>query len=242
MNALGVILARAGSVGLKDKHLLPLLGRPVIEYTFDHALTSRRLTHLVVSTDCPRIRQLAERYRIETIARPVELATSDASVQDVLIHAMDEMAERHGTRFDAVVTLYGNVAIRGPGVIDRAVAHLVDHGGDSVRTFCPVGKWHPGWMSRLHAGRVEPLRAGSIHRRQDLEPLFLHDGAVVVCTRSALERGRIQRDDPHAFFGLDRRGIETQAGETVEIDSKRDFYMAEAILRERHDFELRAAV
>ena len=37
MNVLGVILARAGSAGLKNKHLLPLLGRPVIEYTFDHA-------------------------------------------------------------------------------------------------------------------------------------------------------------------------------------------------------------
>lgn len=54
MNVLGVILARAGSVGLKDKHLLNLLGRPVIEYTFGHA-------QVVVSSDCPRIRLLAER-------------------------------------------------------------------------------------------------------------------------------------------------------------------------------------
>ena len=37
MNTLGVILARAGSVGLASKHLKLLLGRPMIEYTFDHA-------------------------------------------------------------------------------------------------------------------------------------------------------------------------------------------------------------
>ena len=41
MNVLGVILARAGSVGLPDKHLLPLLGKPVIAYTFDHARAAR---------------------------------------------------------------------------------------------------------------------------------------------------------------------------------------------------------
>src|SRR3954470_11025868 len=79
MNVLGVILARGGSQGLKSKHLLPLLGRPVISYTFDHARASKLLTRVVVSTDCPQIRHLAESAFFETIARPPELATSDAS-------------------------------------------------------------------------------------------------------------------------------------------------------------------
>jgi hypothetical protein len=39
--------------------------------------------------------------------------------------------------------------------------------------------------------------------------------------------------NPHAFFGLDRRGIHTGAGETVEIDELRDLYWAEAVLRGR---------
>ena len=30
MNVLGIILARGGSEGLKDKHLRPLCGRPVV--------------------------------------------------------------------------------------------------------------------------------------------------------------------------------------------------------------------
>jgi len=54
MQVLGVILARAGSVGLKNKHLLPLLDRPVISYTFDHERASHLITRAVVSTDCRR--------------------------------------------------------------------------------------------------------------------------------------------------------------------------------------------
>src|SRR5437762_14260778 len=42
MNTLAVILARAGSAGLKNKHLLPLLGRPVISYTLEHARQAKR--------------------------------------------------------------------------------------------------------------------------------------------------------------------------------------------------------
>jgi CMP-N,N'-diacetyllegionaminic acid synthase len=262
MNVLGVILARAGSVGLRNKHLVELLGQPVIEYTFDHARQATRLSRVVVSSDCPRVRRLAEAHGLATIARPAELATSDASVQDVMLHAMESVERPSATgstdstssprassphagsgqapfRADALVVLYGNVPARGPGVIDRAVEMLEMTGCDSVRSFCPVGKWHPAWMARLggpDGNCVEPLHAGSIHRRQDLERdgrLLLHDGAVVAVSRASMLRGREYPDDPHAFFGIDRRGFETGIGETVEIDSPRDLYWAEAVLRER---------
>lgn len=232
MNVLGVILARAGSLGLKSKHMLPLLGRPVISYTFDHARASKLLTRVVVSTDCPQIRHAAEKAFFETVARPSELATSDASVQDAMLHAMHAVEQRSTFRADALVVLYGNVPVRGADVIDRSIRLLDEAKCDSVRTFCPVGKWHPAWMSKLDGDRVAALHAGSIHRRQDLEPLYLHDGASVAVSRESMLRGEATPHDPHAFFGVDRRGIHTEAGETVEIDQMRDLYWAEAVLRD----------
>jgi CMP-N-acetylneuraminic acid synthetase len=234
MKTLGVILARAGSLGLANKHMIPLLGRPVIEYTFDHAKSAQRLTDIVVSSDCQRVRKAAAQAGLLTITRPPELATADASVQAAMLHAMRTVEASKGLQFDAVVVLYGNVPLRGEGVIDRALEELQNSDCDSVRTFTPVGKWHPQWMSRLTVdGKVEALHPGSIHRRQDLETLFLHDGAVVAVTRASMLRGEATPDDPHAFFGVDRRGIETPMGETIEIDHLRDLYWAEAVLRER---------
>ncbi len=241
MKVLAVILARAGSAGLRDKHLLPLLGRPVISYTFDHAAAATRLCRVALSTDCPRLRRLADAAGVETIDRPAALATAAASVQDCLLHALDAIESRGAAggapfRADALVLLYGNVPVRAAGLIDRAVALLAASGCDSVRSFCPVGKWHPAWMSRLAGPSgdvVEPLTPGSIHRRQDLDPLVLHDGGVVAVTRSSMLRGRATPNDPHAFFGADRRGFEVGAGDNVEIDAPRDLYYAEAVLRER---------
>jgi len=233
MKTLGVILARAGSVGLANKHLRSLLGRAVIEFTLDHAEAAQRLDRVVVSTDCAGVRRAAENRGMSAIARPAALAGGDASVQDVMLHALGSIERDESFRADALVVLYGNVPVRGDGVIDRAIAHLETTGCDSVRTFCPVGKWHPAWMSRLEGDVVVPVQAGSIHRRQDLTPLFLHDGAAVAVSRSSMLRGREFPLDPHAFFGIDRRGIETEAGETVEIDRPVDLYWAEAVLRER---------
>ena len=99
-------------------------------------------------------------------------------------------------------------------------------------------------MSRLDGDRAIANVAGSIHRRQDLEPLFLHDGAIVISSRTAIELGRENRDDPHAFFGVDRRAVRTEPTDTVEVDSRRDLLLAEAVLRDRGDFaqtEKRAA-
>jgi CMP-N-acetylneuraminic acid synthetase len=231
---LGVILARAGSVGLKDKHLLALLGRPVIEYTFLHALAGKSLSRVAVSSDCPTVRKLAEKCFIETINRPTDLATGEATVQDVLLHAMHTVESRSAFRADAVVVLYGNVPVRNIAVIDRAVELLGKTGCDSVRSMCPVGKWHPSWMLKFtDETRVASLTPNSTDRRQDLEPRFLHDGAVVAVSRASLLRGEANPTDAHAFFGTDRRGVRTEMGDTIEIDHVRDLYWAEAVLRDR---------
>jgi CMP-N,N'-diacetyllegionaminic acid synthase len=241
MNTLGVILARAGSVGLASKHLRLLLGRPMIEYTFDHAFDSALLGRVVVSTDCPGVKRLAERYRLEVIDRPAELAGPDASVQDAMLHAMQTVEKSAGFQAEALAVLYGNVPVRGRGVVDSAIQLLRETGCDSVRSFCPVGKWHPAWMSKIDGDKVEALQPGSIHRRQDLAPLYLHDGAIVAVSRASMLRGLEFPQDPHAFFGTDRRGIHTAVGETVEVDYQRDLYLAEAVLRDRQVPPSRAA-
>jgi CMP-N,N'-diacetyllegionaminic acid synthase len=241
MNVLGVVLARAGSAGLKNKHLLPLLGKPVIGYTFDHVRASSLLSKVVASSDSPEILRLATGAGIETIVRPPELATAEASVQDAMLHAMEQVELRTQFKADALVVIYGNVPVRPTAAINRAIQMLRETGCDSVRSFCPVGKWHPAWMAQLAGDRVLPLEPGSIHRRQDLPPLFLHDGAVVAVSRDSMLRGRANRHDPHAFFGADRRGFETGAGQTVEVDTLRDLYWAEAVLRSTHPDGMRMA-
>ncbi len=238
MNVLGVILARGASVGLRDKHLRSLLGRPVIQYTFDHALAAKSLNRVVITSDSAEILRLATARGIATVRRPADLAGPDASVQATMLHALDAVEKDSSYHADALVVLYGNVPVRPADVIDRAVALLLQSGCDSVRSFCPVGKWHPAWMSRLEGDRVEALRPGSIHRRQDLEPLYLHEGAVVAVSRASMLRGQTYPDDPHAFFGVDRRGVRTDMGQTIEIDHLRDLYWAEAELRQQRNWQL----
>lgn len=233
MIALGVILARAGSEGLPGKCLRPLLGRPLITYTFDHAKASQRLSAVVLSTDSKDAKALAREASIEVIDRPPELATSTATVDAAARHAVETWEEGRGITVEVVALLYGNIPIRAEGVIDRAIEHLTQSGADSVRSVAPVSKYHPDWLHRLSDDRMEQFRSNSIYRRQDLEPLYYHDAAVAVVTRRALFAALETPDDHQAFLGNDRRAIVQRSEDTVDIDEPIDLYLAEAILKRR---------
>ena len=80
-------------------------------------------------------------------------------------------------------------------------------------------------------------RQNSIYRRQDLEPLYYHDGAVVAVTRQALFDALKTPDDAHAFFGPDRRAIVQTQHDAVDVDEAFDLCVAEAVLRTREEPE-----
>ena len=51
MRVLGIITARGGSKGIPRKNLASLLGKPLLAYTAEAALASKKLTRTVLSTD-----------------------------------------------------------------------------------------------------------------------------------------------------------------------------------------------
>lgn len=241
MKVLGVILARAGSKGIPEKCVAELLGRPLIDYTFDHALSAGSLAHVVLTTDSDGAKGIARSRGIAVVDRPAHLASDTATVDAAARHAVESVEREVGCTFDAVCLLYGNIPLRAEGLIDRAVARLAESGADSVRSVAPVGKHHPDWLHRVSGDSMEQFRKNSIYRRQDLEPLFYHDGAVVVVTRAALFGALEAPDDHQAFLGRDRRAIIQQPHDSVDVDEPIDLFLAEALLRAKRG-SLRDAV
>lgn len=228
----GVIIARAGSKGLAGKHTRLLCGKPVIAYTIEAALAAARLDKIVLTSDDPQVLEIATGYGISVLDRPAELASDTATVDAAVRYACDQLMARDGLRGDIVVILNGNIPIRPPGLIDMAIEHLLKHGGDSVQSYSPVGKMHPDWMVTLAGDRVALNCEKAIYRRQDLRPMFMPNGGVLVITRQSLYRPPDHPEDFHAFLGKDRRGIvHPDSDLIVDIDQASDLYVAEAVLR-----------
>ena len=251
---LAVVMARGGSVGLPGKALRELLGRPVIAYTLEHVRESRLITRSVVSSDDAAILKVARGAGFEVIVRPAELATAASATDPVLRHAvrelygkretppprnakretMDSKSETGSWKLETpavVVMLYGNVPVRRGGMIDRCVEMLWETGCDSVQTIAGVGKMHPYWMFDLGGdGKIKKHVANDVFRRQELPALYSPTGAVYVMRTEVLMAAAGSKD-PHAFLGVDRRGLVVGAEDSVDIDTEKDLWVAEAMLR-----------
>lgn len=245
--ALAIILARGGSKGVPGKNVRDVGGRPCIAWTILHAKASRLVERVVVSTDDHWAMGIAQSLEVECLARPADLATDTARIDDAARHAL-RAVEPAGDPGRAVVILYANVPVRPADLTDRAVDLLTRSGCDSVQSYARVGKHHPWWTARLDAGgRVTPWEGDvlnhGVYRRQDLPPAHIPDGGVIALTRRTL-LGEVPgvTPGPHAFFGADRRGVENPEGAVVDIDSEIDLLVADALLRndKRHHTDTEA--
>ena len=85
-NLIAIIPARGGSKGLPGKNLLDLSGHPLIAWSILFALEIPEFKRIIVSTDCPLIRDTAIRYKAEVpFLRESGLASDTAATSDVVI-------------------------------------------------------------------------------------------------------------------------------------------------------------
>ncbi len=237
MGAVAIILGRAGSRGVAGKNLAIVGGRECARWTIDAARDARCVSRIVLSTDSSELQRIGLESGIDVVLRPAELANATARVDDAARHALAQIGD---DTIDHIVILYANVPVRPPGLIDEAIGVIRATNADSVQSYARVGKRHPWWTARVDEqdARVTPWEGDvlnhGVHRRQELPPAFVPDGGVLVVARNALVAGAGSAS-PHAFLGSDQRAVMTAEGDVIDIDSRIDLIVADAVLTERHE-------
>jgi len=235
MNILCVIPARGGSKGLRRKNILPFFGKPLIYYTIKAAQESRLVNKIVVSTDDHEIGNVAGRYGVQIIKRPKNYATDSAPIELALRHAVLEMCKKSGFAADIVVWLQANIPIRKKGQVDQVVNKLINSKADTVATVYSVSQL-PQWMKKMDKnGFLTPLFINaSKYRRQDVEPFFLLDGAIVAM-RTKILMGTKGKKGVHVFMGKKIAGVVQDRKYSQEVDDKESLDLARLYFSEVKD-------
>lgn len=157
-----ILIGRKGSQSFPGKNTYPVLGRPLAEYPVLAAKHSRSVDRMFISTDDEALGELVRRHGGEVIARPPELATSEALGDDVFAHAfgvIKEKAAQEGTTVEMLVLLLCNAATIVASTIDEGVAALrADPDLDSAVTVSCYNMWSPLRARRIDAsGRLQPF-------------------------------------------------------------------------------------
>ena len=229
---IGLIPARGGSKGIKNKNIVPLAGKPLIQYTIEAATQSKLLSDCIVSTDDQAIADAAKRCGTKTpFLRPAELATDDARSQDVALHALD--AYDPDNSFEYVCLLQPTSPLRIAADIDECIRLAEEHDADSVLSFTNTDTYHPYQTYFIDAdgsgGNRPSARQAFDYElgvpRQEFPPAVYRNGAIFLTRIAYLRKHR-------SFIAKDVVPYIMPANRSVNIDVKEDLRYAEFLLSE----------
>ena len=87
---LAIIPARGGSKRLPGKNILPLAGKPMINWSIEAAKSVASIARVVISTDCEIIANTAQAAGADVpFLRPASLSSDTSSSVDVVRHALE---------------------------------------------------------------------------------------------------------------------------------------------------------
>ncbi|WP_257287484.1 cytidylyltransferase domain-containing protein [Endozoicomonas sp. SESOKO2] len=219
-----IITARGGSKGLPRKNVLDLAGKPMIAHTITAALESQCFEHIVVTTDCPEIKEVSLAWGAEVIDRPKELATDSSSSLDVVKHTLLELVNQNKETTHFILLQ--------PTSPLRSATHIKDakerFNASNAKSLVSVTKTEHPIQKNLYFrnGVIEPVFdwASLTAPRQSLESTYLINGAIYISNFMNFIKRLNLFEKPVIPFEMEHKF-------SIDIDNIDDLINAESIYK-----------
>jgi len=227
---LAVIPARGGSKGVINKNIRMLNGYPLVYYTINCALKSKKITDVVVTTDSEEIQKIAIKYGAEApFLRPKYLATDKALAIPTVQHAVKKMEKWKNYEYDIVIMLQPTSPMKTSKDIDKAInLVLKNQKAESIISVVDVGNNHPMKMKVIKQGKMVDYCKPPVENppRQILPDVYIVNGAIYLTRKRVLMEKNTFKGDyclPYVM-SLDK---------SINIDTEIDLKIAEMYIAKR---------
>lgn len=220
MSSIAIITARGGSKRIPRKNIKEFLGKPIILYSIEAALTSGVFDEVMVSTDDEEIAQIAKAAGASVpFMRSEKTAGDFATTADVIEEVLEKYAKK-GKTFDYACILYPTAPFVTDEKLKKAMEMLQREDADSVLPIVqysfPPQRAFVSENGKIRFGNEQFAKT----RTQDLEPMY-HDSGQFCCFKTELFL------DKHMLVTDNTLGIVCQESEVQDIDNYEDWYLAE---------------
>lgn len=224
MNFLGIISARAGSKGLKNKNILKINNKTLIEISIEEALKTKYLSKIIFSSESSIYLNKVSKYKkkIDLIKRPNGLSKDNSSIFDVIKHCLFYY-EKKKMKFDYVVLLQPTTPFRKSTHIDECIKKITKYKSDSLISV-KEPSYPIEWSLQISKNRISHIlkKGDNLKRRQDADKKIVIPSGYVYIFRSDLllknKNFKIPSNDTLHFM-VDNKY-------SINIDNEEDYFLA----------------
>lgn len=221
-SAVCIIPARGGSKRIPRKNIKEFLGKPIIAYSIEAAVTSELFEEVIVSTDDGEIKTIAEKYGAKVpFIREAELADDYATTDDVLFSTLDKLKEQ-GREYKYMVCLYATAPFVTAQNLCQAMKKMEEDGKADQLLSVVEYSYPPQRSYRIaESGRAEYVYPEYVSTRsQDLEKWYHDAGQFYIFDASVFMMKRGVIVDNTIPYVLEEMQVQ-------DIDTESDWKMAE---------------
>lgn len=223
LNAVAVIPARGGSIGIPKKNVVEFCGKPLVAWSILQASRARSISSVWVSSDSDEILKISEQYGARGIKRPSHLSTNEASSESVWLHALDEIQSRNAG-VDVIIGMQSTSPLRETSDLENALIKFEKEDLDSLFSCCEIEDFFI-WKQE---GDKNPVSVNydfrNRHRRQELEKRFLENGSFYLFKPEILRKQRNRLGGKIGFYVMADYKM-------FQIDRPEDLRLCEIIMK-----------
>jgi len=220
MKKIAIILARGGSKRIPRKNIKEFLGKPIIAYSIEAAISSGVFDEVMVSTDDVEIAEIAKKYGAKVpFFRSPEMSNDMAMTAPVLIEVLNEY-KKLSQDFAYCACIYPCAPFINSQRLKEGMDLLVESDVDSV---LPIVKFSypPQRCLVIKDEKVQMLHPENYNvRSQDLEPYYHDVGQFYYLKSSSLIK-------EEKLYCENTLPIILPESEVQDIDTEEDWKIAE---------------
>ena len=234
MKILAIIPARGGSKGIKNKNIIDVCGKPLIQYSIDLALDLKAISlvdEVIVSTDSDEIKKLSEGIGASVpFLRPSNISGDKAKSINFILHAI-EYYEDSSVYFDAVLLLQPTSPLRNVILLKNAIHLFIKNSNSNSLISCYKEEYindlvmYKSNNNNNNNIQLEPLNLNHNKgvRRQDHAGSFVRNGSVYLTKVSYLkETNQIISENPLL--------LEMKKSQSINLDTLDDLEILKRVL------------
>ena len=230
---LAIIPARGGSKGIPRKNIKSFLGKPLIEYTINLALSIPDIDRVIVSTEDYEIAEISKNAGADIpFMRPKELAQDNSPTITVLRHAVNFL-EKEEEKYDNILVLEPTSPLRTKKLVLDTIKFLNETNAETVVS---AKKFDVDFSDILQIDSDNYFKLfldlDTTFRRQDAKDAYLLDGAIYGVKKNILKDPSLLMLNPHKERpNLKTKMVKSDPRVSIEIDNQEDWEYAEYIYK-----------